>query len=127
MKKDILNSDDIKLLVDRFYEKIRANKDLGPIFNEVMNVDWNVHLPKMYRFWENIVFQNGNYRGFPFAAHMPVNDKVALTPELFTEWLNLFHGTIDELFEGNESNNLKFKSANIKEVWSAKMEFINTH
>lgn len=127
MKKDILNSADIKILVDTFYEKVKTHKELGRIFDQIMKVNWESHLPKMYRFWENIVFQTGVYRGFPFAAHMPVNEKAPLTPELFDAWLSLFHSTIDELFEGPEADALKFKSENIKEVWSSKMNFINTH
>ena len=127
MKTDILNASDIKLLVDRFYDKVRTHKDLGPIFDDVMKINWELHLPKMYKFWGNIVFQTGEYKGFPFATHMTVNEKAPLTPELFDAWLTLFHSTIDELFEGPESEALKFKSRNIKEVWSVKMVFINTH
>ena len=34
MRQDILTIEDVKLLVDRFYEKIRVDELLGPIFNE---------------------------------------------------------------------------------------------
>jgi hemoglobin len=127
MKADITTESDIKKLVDVFYDKVKSNNQLGPIFETVMKVDWQKHLPKMYKFWGNIVFQTGEYKGFPFAAHMPVNGKTPLTPQLFNEWLNLFHAAIDELFSGPVAENLKFKSENIKEVWSVKMEYVNAH
>jgi hemoglobin len=125
MKTDILNRSHVELLVNRFYEKVKKHPALGSVFNEIMKVDWEKHLPKMYSFWENIIFQTGAYKGFPFAAHMPVNEKAKLTPELFNAWLTLFHETIDELFTGNEAETLKLKSQNIKEVWSYKMDHIN--
>lgn len=127
MRSDITSENDIKRLVDVFYDKVKLHSQLGPIFETIMKIDWTKHLPKMYKFWGNIVFQTGEYKGFPFAAHMPVNEKAPLTPELFDQWLELFHSTIDELFSGPVADNLKFKSQNIKEVWSFKMDFINAH
>jgi hemoglobin len=127
MKHDILTRDDVKRLVDEFYIGVRKTPLLGKIFDDVMSVNWEKHLPKMYDFWENILFQTGNYKGFPFAAHMPVNEKAPLTSQHFDVWLQLFHETIDRLFEGENANQLKIKSSTIKEVWSSKMAFINSY
>lgn len=126
MKKDIENMDDIKLLVNSFYEKIKQDDVLGHIFNDLMNVNWDKHLPKMYDFWDNIVFQTGNYKGRPFPPHMDVNEKETLTYKHFNRWLELFFVTVDELFEGVKANEIKFKASNIKEVWEHKMNFINS-
>ena len=62
MKKDISNRDDVELLVDTFYNKIKSNTVIGYIFNDIAKVDWTNHLPRMYSFlasiffWMNIVF-----------------------------------------------------------------------
>ena len=44
---------DIVPLVDAFYERVREDKILSSIFTDVARVDWEVHLPKMYDFWES--------------------------------------------------------------------------
>lgn len=125
MKTDIQNKEDIKTLVDAFYEKVKLNPLLGRIFGEVIPVDWDKHLPKMYGFWENILFQTGNYRGRPFLPHLDINAQETLTANHFNTWLTMFHETVDELFEGPKANEIKFKSQNIKEVWNFKIDYIN--
>lgn len=45
MKKDITSFEDIRLLVDSFYEKVRNDEVIGFLFDEVARVDWERHLP----------------------------------------------------------------------------------
>jgi hemoglobin len=125
MKKEIEDINDIKLLVDTFYEKIKKDDLLGKIFIDLMQVNWDKHLPKMYDFWDNILFQTGNYKGRPFPPHLNVNEKEKLTSPYFERWINLFDETVDELFEGYKAREVKFKAANIKDVWRFKMDHIN--
>ncbi len=66
---DILNREDIARLVDHFYERVRADARLGPIFGEVARVDWESHLPKMHDFWDTVMFRSGAYRGDLLGAH----------------------------------------------------------
>ena len=42
--KDILTLEDVKRLVDVFYEKVRANDMLAPVFNERIQNLWPEHL-----------------------------------------------------------------------------------
>ena len=39
MKQDIQELDDIKVLVDTFYDRIRENDLLGPIFDGIIKID----------------------------------------------------------------------------------------
>lgn len=50
MKQDILTIKDVILFVNRFYDKIRTDKLLGPVFNEHIQHRWPEHLEKMVRF-----------------------------------------------------------------------------
>ena len=68
MKKEIENADDIKLLVNSFYEKVR-NSEIGYLFDKIAGVDWESHLPVMYSFWETTIFAEGSYRGNPIEKH----------------------------------------------------------
>jgi hemoglobin len=121
---DIINQADIKILVDAFYHKVRKNHLLANVFDTVMQVNWETHLPKMYQFWEFILFQTGGYSAAPFPVHVEVHKRIPLSPELFDEWIGLFKETVDELFAGENAANIKRKAQNIKAVWSYKF---NSH
>ena len=66
MKKDISNIQDIKLLVDVFYGKVREDGKLKDIFNNKIQDRWPEHLEKMYRFWQTVLLEEHTYYGSPF-------------------------------------------------------------
>ena len=113
MLKDIENRIDVELLINTFYNKIRANESLGFIFNEVAKVDWENHLPIMYDFWESILFHNGTYKRNAMQPHIDLSKKTALTKEHFDQWLLIFKATVDELFNGATANNAKTRAISI--------------
>ena len=69
MKKDIENRNDIELLINSFYDKVKKDKTIGYIFNDVAKVNWEAHLPVMYNFWEGIIFNKSTYNGNPMVVH----------------------------------------------------------
>lgn len=103
MKADILTKEDIKLLVDSFYEKVKKDTVISYLFNDVAKVNWELHLPRMYDFWENIIFQTGSFSGNPMAAHAQLHQQSPLTAEHFARWQQLFLETVSELFEGDNA------------------------
>ena len=56
-RKDISTMEDVKLLVDTFYGKIREDALLSPIFNGIIQDRWPAHLEKMYRFWQTVLLK----------------------------------------------------------------------
>ena len=100
MKTDIRNKEDIKLLVDTFYGKVQENPILGFIFNDIAKINWDTHLPHMYNFWAGILFGENEFRGNPMFKHLVLSKQTLMTEIQFAEWLRLFCGTVDELFEG---------------------------
>mgnify|MGYP005855441897 CR=1 FL=1 len=75
-KQDIQNRDDVFLLVNKFYAKVRKNELLGPIFNKSIN-DWDVHLQHLTTFWESSLFMTRklehHYKGNPLEVHVKVD------------------------------------------------------
>lgn len=120
--KDLESKEDIQLLVDQFYLKIQHNGQLGPIFNDIMKIHWDSHLPKMYDFWDSILFGSATYKGNPMAVHFPINQIVALEKPLFETWLQLWKQTVSENFEGNNADSAKTKADNIAHLMAYKME-----
>ena len=95
-KKPILSREDVELLVNSFYDKVKKDQLIGPIFNDIAQVNWDEHLPKLYNFWEDLLLGSNKYQGRPFPPHIPLNLKM----EHFQRWLSLFFLTIDEHFQG---------------------------
>tara|TARA_R110000796_G_scaffold37722_4_gene95354 strand:- start:260152 stop:260541 length:390 start_codon:yes stop_codon:yes gene_type:complete len=102
LQKELENREDVSLLVHTFYNKVRADKVLAPIFNGIIT-DWESHLELLTDFWETQLFLKRKYHGNPIKAHNEVDDKMnqGITPEHFGLWLNLWFATIDELFIGD--------------------------
>lgn len=112
MKRDIQNRQDIFLLVTEFYSKVRQNEILGPFFNNTIK-DWASHLEHLTTFWESSLFMTKklehNYKGNPLEVHVKVDqENNNLITELhFGIWLNLWYQTLNELYEGEVTENAK--------------------
>ncbi len=111
MKADISNRSDLKLLVNKFYSKIRSNSEIGFFFNETID-DWEKHEEKLTDFWQNNLFAVKKYYGNPIEVHKEIDQKFnqRISPNLFGLWLNLWFETLDELFEGENVDLLKLRS-----------------
>jgi hemoglobin len=120
MKTDIQNREDVIRLVDAFYDKIKTDTVIGFLFNDVAQVNWSTHLPRMYDFWENILFYTGNFEGNPMLKHKQLHGKHPLTKVHFQHWNQLFNQTVDELFVGEKAEEIKKRAMNISEVMQIK-------
>ena len=120
-KKDIQNLDDIKLLVDTFYGKIREDDLLKDIFNNVIQDRWPQHLDKMYRFWQTVLLDDDRtYYGSPFVPHAPLPVK----RDHFNQWIKLFDGTVDGLFIGVKAERAKWQGERMADMFLMKIELI---
>lgn len=120
--KLIESRQDIEFLVNTFYGKVRTDETIGFFFNEVAKTDWDHHLPKMYNFWETLLFGERIYKGNPLAAHLPVNWQVPMEKRHFDHWVMLWTETVQEHFEGENAEMAIYKARNIAHLMSYKME-----
>jgi hemoglobin len=118
MKTDISNIEDIRKLVDVFYEKVQSDVTIGPIFDKVIENRWPEHLDKMYRFWQTVLLTEHTYKGSPFSHHAPL----PIHKEHFDSWLKLFHETLDEFFEGKTADLAKKQSNVMAIMFQHKLE-----
>lgn len=89
----------IQLLVESFYEKVKLDDLLGPVFNNAENFDWDTHIPILVDFWETILLDTASYKGNTMRKHIELNKRIPLTTQHFDRWKELFFSTIDNLFE----------------------------
>src|SRR5215471_17047518 len=81
----------IEQLVRAFYDKVRADAVLGPIF-EARIRDWEPHLQQMFAFWSSVALMTGRYHGTPMVKHM----RLPVDAAHFDRWLGLFEETARE-------------------------------
>lgn len=123
MIKDIENREDIALVVDRFYERVRKDDQIAKFFTEVVSVNWEKHLPRMYDFWENTLFGAGTYSGNPMQVHKDVHQKSPLSESDFARWQALFIQNVDELFAGENAERIKQRAQGIAVMMQIKVLF----
>jgi len=88
--------ENIRELVYAFYDRVRDDAMLGPVFESALAGRWDEHLPKMCRFWASLVLGTKTYRGNVQQAHEPVP---GVEPQHFSRWLYLFLDTVQARYE----------------------------
>lgn len=121
MPQDIETTKDIEQLVDAFYAKVRADELIGYIFTDIAKVNWEAHLPRMYHFFENLLFYTGSYTGNPLELHKHISRLFPLTRAHFERWESLFMQTVDELFAGEKASLAKQRAKSISAVMQLKI------
>lgn len=82
----------IERLVRRFYDKVRDDEILGPVFDARIS-DWETHLQRMFAFWSSVALMSGRYHGRPMQKHAPL----PVDGRHFDRWLSLFQQTTQEV------------------------------
>ena len=119
--KDIVSQDDIQVLVNSFYDKVKTS-EIGFFFEEIAKVNWEKHLPKMYIFWESVLFATVKFNGNPMGAHFPINEIIPMEKKHFEAWLQLWKETVEENFTGEMAETAIYKATNIANLMSHKMQ-----
>ena len=119
MKKDIKTLEDIKIMVNAFYQKVREDDLLSEVFNSKIEDRWPEHLEKMHRFWQTVLLEEHTYYGSPFLPHA----SLPVSGEHFERWLKLFYETIDSLFEGEKANRAKWQGERMATMFHSKIEY----
>ena len=120
-RPDLQGRADIERLVNSFYEKVRSDDLLGFIFDDVAKTDWGAHLPKMYAFWDTVLFRSASYVGNPLAAHARLVPLTAMGRPQFDRWQAVFTSTVDELFAGENAEHIKSAAADMANVIYARI------
>ena len=118
---DIGSRKDIEVLVTSFYDKVIKDPAIGFIFNGIMRVNWEKHLPIMYDFWETILLNETKYSNNTMGVHFEINRKIKLEEKHFNRWMELFTQTVDELYQGEIADMAKKRAKSIATVMLFKM------
>jgi hemoglobin len=117
--KDISNIEDIKQMVNTFYDSVRNDDLIGPIFNDKLQDRWTEHLQKMYGFWQTILFDVRAYSGTPFPPHK----QLPVDKSHFDRWIQLFNTSIDAQFSGPITEEAKMRATNMAYMFNHKIDY----
>lgn len=116
-KRDISTREDIRLLIDSFYNRVRNDDLLSPIVNEKNIPGWSDHLSSICEFWETILLNKTPFNAKAVQKHL----ELPITSHHFDRWITLFHVTLDELYAGKVTEEAKFQAHKMAEVFRTKL------
>ena len=88
--------EDIRRFVLRFYAAVRADTELGPIFEGRIGDRWDSHLERMVDFWSSVLLASGRYTGSPLDVHRAIP---GIESSHYDRWLDLFEATLHDVLE----------------------------
>ena len=117
---DISSEEDIRTLVNSFYDLVRKDDLLQPIFDDVAKVNWDEHLPHLCDFWSALLLGTRRFQGKPWPKHavLPVGK------DHFRRWLALFFETVDRHFAGPRAEAAKGFAASIADTFQQRMGLV---
>ena len=121
---DIVTKDDVVIFVNAFYDEVKSDNIIGPIFNDKIPEDhWPMHLERMYSFWSTVLFGEGDYRGNPFSKHsqLPIEDLH------FDRWLSLLTTSLDKNFCGPKADEVKERANKMSLMFRSKLAHIKSN
>lgn len=83
---DLCTEEEVHQLVHGFYDAVRRDPVLGPIFDRHIH-GWDRHLATMVDFWSGALRGTARFRGAPMPKHAALP---GLDASLFHRWLALF-------------------------------------
>jgi hemoglobin len=104
-----LEESQILPVLERFYERVRRDPLLGPVF--VVVADWPEHLQRLTEFWSSLMLTSGKYKGNPVAMHLIHAEKIR--PEMFARWLVIWRETTDEMLPSVVAKEMQIKAGRI--------------
>ena len=107
-------------MVPAFYERVRQDPVLGPIFNGAID-DWPHHLGKLQDFWSSVMLTTGRYKGQPMVAHVRHAEHMA--DDKFARWLALWREVSGELLSPAAATAFQQKADRIAESLQLGVQF----
>lgn len=104
-----------------FYREVVFDDLLGPVFEDVAEVDWSAHIPRLISYWCQVLLGEPGYAGFVLEPHRRVHDLSAFSPELFDRWTVLWRRCVDAGWSGPMAERAKEHADRIARVLARRL------
>jgi hemoglobin len=121
MMRDIETREDLVHLLEVFYQKAFADELIGHFFTQVVPLNLDVHIPVIADFWEAIIFNKHTYKKNVMVVHQHIHHLSHIKKPHLDRWVQLFTGTVDELFEGDKATLIKQRGSSIATLMDIKL------
>lgn len=123
MKQDISSRSDIHFIITAFYKKLVADENMLPFFEVIIKENHlQEHINTITDFWQDILLSTSSYGNNVMQKHLEFHKKRVFKKEHFTTWLSYLNTTIDDSFEGQNTQNMKDRARSIAMVMQVKMQ-----
>jgi hemoglobin len=109
--------DSLEPALRRFYEKVQADKLIGPVFERAVH-DWDGHIKTMVDFWSSALLGTGRYKAQPFAPHVPLK----IGQAHFDRWLVLWKEATAETMPHGLAEHVAKMAGNMSHCWGRALE-----
>ncbi|MDE2560998.1 MAG: group III truncated hemoglobin [Sphingomonadales bacterium] len=110
----------IAALVPAFYERVRADALIGPVFAHAVE-DWDRHHARLVDFWSSVMMGTGRFKGSPMQAHLRNKDRI--TPDMFDRWLALWNEVTGEMLPSAAANEMQARARAMAESFKLALFF----
>lgn len=124
---DLETRADIHDLVVVFYREVVFDDVLAPVFAEVAEVDWSLHIPRLIDYWCRVLLGEPGYAGAILNAHRHVHQIDAFRAEHFDRWYALWIDAIDRRWVGPNASKAKTHAAQIAGMLARKLLGVSWH
>jgi len=110
---DLVAENGIRRLLELFYDRVRRDAQLGPVFARAVgttDAEWTPHLARLTDFWSSVMLRSGRYHGDPFSAHLRLPD---LEASMFDRWLALFGESCADVLEPDVADAFRERAGRI--------------
>lgn len=100
----------LRALVHAFYDELRLDAEIGPLFERAIGSDWQPHLDRMVEFWATLVLGSRSFTGDVFGRHMAIAD---MEPAMLARWQAVWKKHTDALLPSARAAELQQIAAGI--------------
>ena len=118
---DLDTRNEIHDLVVYFYREIVFDEFLDYVFEDVAQVDWNSHIPRLIDYWCGVLLRQPGYDGMMLVAHEEVHGIESFTLEHFERWFTMWVGCVNARWQGPHAEKAKSHADNMARVMSRRL------
>jgi hemoglobin len=94
-------------LVIDFYREIAFDPVLDHVFEEVAEVDWAEHIPRLIDYWARVLLGDTSYDGYILRPHQHVHAREPFQLAYFDRWYALWEMCVDARWRGPQAERAK--------------------
>ena len=125
-ERDIETRADLEVVLERFYARALADREIGTFFTEVVPLHLPTHLPLILDFWDSVVFSTRGYSKDVMGIHRHIHELAPISKAHLDRWFHLFSTTVEEHFKGKNATLMVQRARSIATMMDIKLNHNKT-